>query len=394
MQLKEITPHIIKDSRGDETIEVSLRADNFEVKASIPSGKSKGRYEARVLEPHAVVRGITRVLTALYEETNLQPQNIDRLLISFKDRIGANGALALSYAFWRAAAQEVRLPLYLYVANQIKQNPKLPRFLLFNLINGGLHAQNSLPFQEYLLLPNKKLPSESLDFCFSFLEKLKTKVSRFSLSSGMGDEGGLTIESDDAELGLQIFNDIITKHYNKKDALVGLDVAANSLFKRDHYKVGRKLFLPGILLDFYEELKKKYPLLYIEDPFYEDGFDDFKKLTAHLENKLWVVGDDLTATNVQRMKKAKKHHAINGVIIKPNQIGTVSETLEAALLAKRYGWKIIVSHRSGETMDDFIADLAVGLSADGFKAGSPLAQERLVKYKRLITIEKELKKYP
>jgi len=390
MKLKDIQSRIIKDSRGEETIEVALTTDYFEVKASVPSGKSKGKYEARVIEPKAAIKGIGRIETVLCEEGSMRPEHIDKLLISFKDRIGANGALALSYAFWRAAAQDKGIELYQFIAQEINKEPKLPRFVLFNLINGGLHAKNSLPFQEYLLLPRKKLPSESLAFCFDFLENLKTKISTLALSSNIGDEGGFTIESDDAELGLKMLKEVLVQNYDAKQSFIGLDVAANSFFKEDHYRIGEKVFLPGALLDFYDGLAGKYPLLYLEDPFYEDGFNEFQKITAKLGEKMWIAGDDLTATNMHRIKKAKDKNAINTVIIKPNQIGTVSETIEAAKRAQSYGWKVVVSHRSGETMDDIIADLAVGLSATGFKAGSPLQPERLVKYKRLVAIENEL----
>ena len=246
-----------------------------------------------------------------------------------------------------------------------------------------------------MLIPKTGSPKESLDLVFKFIELLKKGITDVGFGVRYGDEGGFVITGEDPELGFQHFQDVVRTNRNifENKVFFGLDVASSSLWnKQDNiYIWGTELAkcywnneqLSGV----YQKLAKKYPLLSIEDPFHQDSWEEWARLNQSIGKGVWIVGDDLTVTNVERIKKAQKEGSVNAILIKPNQIGTVTETIEAVKLAKSYGWKIIISHRSGETTDNFIADLAFGVSSDGLKAGSPLQEERLVKYKRLLQIE-------
>ncbi|MBI2624963.1 MAG: hypothetical protein HYW70_01335 [Candidatus Nealsonbacteria bacterium] len=256
----------------------------------------------------------------------------------------------------------------------------------FNIINGGAHADNELDIQEFMVVPRKKRFRDNFQTGKDISEKL-TKIAekRFGVVK-MGDEGGLSLPVKTSEEALSLISEAI---WGKNDIRVILDCAASQFYKKGFYGIAGKRFNKEGLVNYYSGIVKKYPIIGLEDPFAQDDWEGWKMLGSKLK-KVLIIGDDLLVTNPKRIRLAKKRNACNGVIIKINQVGTVTEAIEAAKLAKSYGWKIMVSHRSGETMDDFIADFAVGIDADFIKAGAPTRPERLIKYNRLLEIEKEM----
>lgn len=370
MRVGGIQLKIINDSRGEKTLEASLTLDGIEASASVPSGKSKGSNEAFVLDPELAVAKLEEIKPKILEKDFNSLEEFDQFLIQLdgtnnKQNLGGNLILVLSIAFTKAWAKLQNLEIFQLIAQISKQNTELP-LCFFNLIEGGVHAKNSLPFQEYLLIPQTNSPKQNLETAISAINILKGKIQSEYGQINFGDEGGFTVPSDDPLKGLQLLQNFEGK--------IGLDIAASSMPQKQS-------------IETYENIVADFPVLSIEDPFEEGDWENFAELTTKIGSKVWIVGDDLTVTNVERIKLAKKREALNAVIIKSNQIGSVTEAIAAANLAKSYGWKIIVSHRSGETFDTFIADLSVGLGADGFKSGCPLQKERLVKYQRLIEIE-------
>ncbi len=377
MKVSDIQVRIIDDSRGEKTLEADLTLDGQRATASVPSGKSKGTNEAFVLEPELAVQKLAEIKSKILEKEFNSLEEFDHFLIELdgtarKENLGGNLILALSIAFTKAWAKLQNLELFQLIARLSKQEAKLP-LCFFNLIEGGVHVPHHpvqdfarLPFQEYLFIPQTNSPKQSLEKVTSAINLLKEKIQNEYGRINYGDEGGFTVPSDDPLKGLQFLQNLEGK--------IGLDIAASVMPQK-----------PAI-----EQLKKitdDFPVFSIEDPFAEEDGENFTGITGEIGGKVWIVGDDLTTTNVASIKLAQGWQAINAVIIKPNQIGSVTEAIAAAVLVKSYGWKIIVSHRSGETMDTFIADLAAGLGADGFKSGCPLQRERLVKYQRLIEIE-------
>lgn len=365
MKIDEISLKIIPDSRGKDTLEVTLKSGEFEASASVPSGKSTGATEAATITPQEALEK----LPILNEQVRDEDFESLELFDDFFRGQGANLTLALSIAFVRLLAKSQNLEVYELISKISGKQPKLP-LCLFNLINGGLHAQNSLPFQEYLFIPQTNSPRISLDKVMSAIDLLKDKIQSEYGEVRQGDEGGFTVPSDNPLVGLQLLSGLGER--------TGLDIAASTMQQK-----------PSI--EYIRKLAEEFNVFSTEDPCDEEDWEGFSRLTELMGDKVWIIGDDLLTTNVDRIKKAHELRAVNAALIKPNQIGTVTETIQAANLAKSYGWKIVVSHRSGETMDTFIADLAVGLGADGLKSGCPLQKERLVKYERLIEIEEKLK---
>ena len=400
MKIQNIDLHIIPDSRGEDTLEVNMTSGGNRVTASVPSGKSKGKNEAFGLEPGKALEKFAGIKSQLLEKDFSSLEEFDNFLISLdgtpkKENLGGNLTLVLSLGFTKLLAKTEGLELYEEIA-KISGPPaggkaeKLP-LCFFNLIEGGVHAKDSLPFQEYLYIPETNSPKESLEEVMLVIKELGEKIHRQYEHLRQGDEGGYTIPSNDPMQGLEVLQGASqgVPLRTQGDALYSLDVAASTFYHDGLYLVGDKTMTRDQLLSYYQSLATGYRLLSLEDPFSEDDLEGFVNLTRELGEKVWIVGDDITTTNPESIKIAHEKNAINAVIIKPNQIGSVTETIEAANLAKSFGWKIIVSHRSGETKDTFIADLAVGLGADGLKSGCPLQQERLVKYQRLIEIEEK-----
>lgn len=402
IKIIQASSNIIPDSRGQDTIEVILSTGNFQAKAAVPAGKSRGTYESVPVSPQQAQENINQIFTQIKEKDFFSVTEFDQFLLekdgtSNKSNLGANTTLALSIAFTRLLAQTDNIPLYQLLGQLIGAKPTFPK-LFINLINGGLHAPaylNPLPCQEYLIIPQHSLPSQSLDSAFIFIESLKKGVSSLGQTVVLGDEGGFVVAGDNIELGLELLQKASISANLSGKIRFGLDMAASSFStlssKSEVYYKLKDICVTKEELDInYSILAGKYNLLSIEDPFGENDWEDWRDLTQKLGKEVWIVGDDLTVTNEERIRKTKDLDAANAIIIKPNQIGTISETLKAIKLARSYGWKIIVSHRSGETEDSFIADLAYGVGADGLKAGSPSQKERVAKYNRLIEIEKSL----
>lgn len=360
MKIDKIELKIIKDSRSKDTLEAEMESGGIKVSASVPAGESTGKNEAKTIPPKQALEKADWLNSQTKDHEFVTLDQFDSFLNIVE---GANLTVALSTAFCKLLAKKNNMETWQLISkiSGIQANPPL---CFYNVIEGGVHTQNSLPFQEYWYIPKTNSPKKSLETVMTFLKTLGEK-----LYGEMGSEGGYTMPSKDPEDGLKIMKEV------SPDGQFGLDVAATKLPEK-------------ISLSFYQLLTTNYQLLAIEDPYPEDDWDGFEKITAALGDRVWIIADDLTTTNVARIKIAQEKNAINGVIIKPTQIGTITQTIQAANLAKSYGWKIVVANRGEETMDDFIADLSVGLGADAIKSGCPLQKERLVKYQRLVEIEK------
>ena len=358
--IKSLKAKEILNSRIEPTVKVELETEKGVFEASAPSGSSTGKYETKEVSFLKAIYNVNKVIAPkIIGRDETKQEEIDKML---SKKLGVNAILPVSIAVCRAGAAANGLPLWKYISQIIRVKPGLP-LLCVLVVEGGLHAENSLDIQEFLLVGE-----------FEKIKKVYNKIGRILGINKIGQEGGFAPDISDPE---EVLDSIIWASKGEK-IKIGLDCAATHL-KKDKYN-----------LLFYQELVKKYPIILLEDPFSEDDWKNWQEITKKLGRKIIIIGDDLLTTNVKRIKMAKKKKACNGIIIKPNQIGTVTETLQAAKLAKSYDWKTIVSHRSGETMDDFIADLAVGIGADFIKSGGPAKPERLAKYNRLSEIENEL----
>lgn len=390
MKIEDIKLKIIPDSRGKDTLEVTLISGNLEVSASVPAGKSTGATEATAVSPTKVLGKVNWLNPQVKGLEFATLEQFDGFFINLdgtpnKQNLGGNLTLGLSLAFTRLLAKSANMELFEMISRISGNEIKLP-FCFYNLIEGGVHAQDSLPFQEYLLIPQTSSPKESLEIVTKVTPLLNEKIKKEYGESKQGDEGGFSVPSKDPEAGLQVLQEVFSSDLIQ----FGLDAAASTFHQHGDYQVGDKKMTTDELVSYYQLLTASYPLLSIEDPFDQEDWQGFSNLQSRIGSSVWIIGDDLLTTNVGRIKKAFEKKAVNAVLIKPNQIGTITETIQAVNLAKSYGWKVIVSHRSGETMDTFIADLAVGVGADGLKSGCPLQKERLVKYERLVEIEKKI----
>ncbi len=396
MKIKRIKAKIIEDSRGKPTIETEIRTDCGRFKASVPSGASCGKYEAKSVAADLALINIERIIEpALKEKTFVDQKELDRTLIQLdgtedKSKLGANALLAVSMAGCRAAAASKKVPLYQYLADFVVFRGNLhslPR-PCFNILNGGVHARNKLAIQEFMIVPATTSFKNNLAIGKKIYRGLARILKKeFGRNIIMGDEGGFAPPLEKTEAALDFLVQAVKQAGYSDLVMFGLDCAASQFFQQNKYIFEDAEKDSNQLLDFYKKIIAQYPILFLEDPFAEDDYSAWQKIVSETK-KIFVVGDDLLTTNKQRMEKAQ--NACNAVIIKPNQIGTVNQTVEAAKLAKQFGWKTIVSHRSGETKDDFITDLAVGIGADFIKSGAPGPAERMAKYKRLVAIEKEI----
>ncbi len=407
-KIKSIIAREIKDSRGNPTVEVELETEKGNFIASVASGASTGKNEAVVVEVKEAIKNVNEIIAPkLKGKDVLNQKEIDDLMIELdgtenKSKLGANAILPVSMAVCRAGAGSLRqgsgqakkVPLYQHIAElagfRIHNSEFRIPFPMFNILNGGahVHTQNHLDIQEFIIIPQKKTFAENLVSCNKIFNNLKELIEKNYGQTELGDEGGFAMQISKTEQALYLLKNAISDD----GAKIALDCAASQFLQNDKYNLEDREFTKTELLEFYEELVNNFPIISIEDPFSEEDWQGFESIVRQLGNKIIIVGDDLTTTNIKRIKEAHNKSACTGVILKLNQIGTVSETIEASNLAKSFGWKTIVSHRSGETMDNFIADLAVGTGADFLKAGSPAKPERMVKYKRLLEIENELKK--
>ena len=388
-KIKKIKGRQVFDSRGNPTVEAEVFSENgFSALAIVPSGASTGSHEAFELRDKdnkkylgkSVFKAVENIngpiAKALNNTDSSEQKKIDKILIELdgtekKKKLGANAILAVSIASCKLTAIEKKMSLFKYLGNS--KNYQLPVPLL-NIINGGVHAKNNLDVQEFMIRPeNTSSFSESMRRSFLVIQNLKGMID----STNVGDEGGFAPNLKDTEEAIKIITVAIEKSGFKpgEDISICLDVAANELKRAK-------------TIEYYSELIKKYSIKSIEDPFAEDDWESWKKLTK--STNIQIVGDDLFATNTKRLKKGIEEKSANAVLVKLNQIGTVSETLDVINLAHKSGLKTIISHRSGDSEDTFIADLAVATNSSQIKTGSLARSERISKYNRLLRIEEEL----
>ncbi|XOB46551.1 MAG: phosphopyruvate hydratase [Candidatus Nealsonbacteria bacterium] len=412
--INSIKAREVLDSRGNPTIEVDLKTNLGSFLASVPSGASTGKYEAMELRDGGkryFGKGVLRAVKNINEIINPElkgkdltlQKEIDELMIKLdgtdnKSRLGANAICAVSLAVCRAGAKAKKLELFQYIKEIAETLYKIPAtkykipFPSFNIINGGVHAGNNLDIQEFMVIPQRDVFSENLKVASEIYHQLKILLSKKygKQAVNLGDEGGFAPPLLFAEQALEIILEAARTLNYEKEIKIILDIAASQFFEEGKYKMKIGIFTREGLKRYYLNLISKYPIIGLEDPFSEDDWEGFREITKGSGKEFLVIGDDLLVTNSKRIKEAKEKDAVNAVILKINQIGTVSEAFEAAKLAKDFGWKIIVSHRSGETNDDFIADFAVGIGADFIKTGAPARGERVAKYNRLLKIEEEI----
>jgi len=410
--IQEIRAQEILDSRGQPTVLAALTLDNgLCAQAMVPSGASTGENEALELRDGGqrylgkgvlqAVENIHEVIAPKLKGLNpLQQVAIDRLLCDLdgtatKSRLGANAILAVSMAVARAGAAVAGLPLYRYLGGAAAATLPMP---MLNIINGGAHAGNNLDIQEFMIMPvGGATFAEALRMAAEVFQTLKKVLSSKKLSTGVGDEGGFApdLPSHDAALDLMVAAIEQAGYKPGKDVVIALDPAASEFFDK---KTGEYVFKKGdgsrrdarAMTDYYRDLAARYPIVSIEDGLAEGDWDGWVHLTKELGSKLQLVGDDIFVTNVQYLQKGIQLGAANAILIKLNQIGTVTETLETINLALRHGYRAVISHRSGETEDTFIADLAVAMNTGQIKTGSASRSERIAKYNRLLMIEAEL----
>ncbi len=413
MNITSIHAREILDSRGNPTVEATVKlANGLEGTASVPSGASTGTYEALELRDtrsdrydgrgvlHAVKNIEETISSALAGKDIFDQAAIDETMLLLdgtpnKAKLGANAILAVSLAAARVGAAAAKEPLYVYLRRLFPTlGPifNLPTPLM-NVLNGGAHANWVTDIQEYMIIPQAETMSERIRYGEEVYQALKEVIKEASYDISIGDEGGFAPTVTDNEEPFRLILMAIEKAGYKAgtDIKLGIDAAASEWHKNGQYHLKKGGNLDALKLsDWYRELVKKYPLVSIEDPFGEDDWATWTKFAATVDKDLQIVGDDLYVTNVKRIERGIQEKATTAVLIKPNQIGSLSETIAAITLAKEAGQKVIISHRSGETMDDFIADLAVASGADQIKAGAPARGERVAKYNRLLAIEEEL----
>lgn len=410
----DINASEILDSRGNPTIEAEVILENgLNASASVPSGASKGSHEALELRDGDNSRfgglGVLKVLSNVEKRIRplligleiTQQKEIDKKMIeadgtSNKGNLGANSILSVSLAAARTAAKSLNLPLYKYI-QRLTDSPKKFKTVtpIFNVINGGLHGSGRLDFQEFFFIPSSfKSFFEALQTGVELYQQLKNLLKTKRLSYSLGDEGGFTPNLSSNRLALEVLAETIkeSQYKYREDIYLGLDLAASTFYQNNFYKLNEKntSLTKEEYVDYLLSLTKEFGLFLLEDPLFEDDWGNWIRLTKSIGSSTMIVGDDLLVTNKRRLEKAIKVKACNSILVKVNQIGTLTEALKVIKIAKEAGFKIIISHRSGETNDDFIADLAVGVGADFVKFGAPARGERVAKYNRLLEIYQEL----
>lgn len=411
-KITAISAYEMLDSRGNPTVGAEVVTDcGAKGFALCPSGASTGIYEALELrdgdEKRYCGKGVLKAVAnieraiapSLLGVDVLKQREIDKIMCDLdgsenKSNLGANAVLAVSLAVARAAAESLKMPLYRYLGGSICD--KMPRPMM-NILNGGAHAANNIDMQEFMIVPvSCKTFSEGLKMCSEVYHSLNKILKAEGLSCGVGDEGGFApnLQSDEKALEL-IMRAANTAGYSEKDINIALDVASGewNRGRSDYLLPKRNLQMSADnLIEYYETLAEKYPVISIEDGLGEDDWHAWGKLTKKLGEKIQLVGDDLFVTNTKRLEAGIKSGAANAILIKPNQIGTLTQTLDVISLAKENGYNCILSHRSGETEDTFIADLAVATGVGQIKTGAPCRSDRVAKYNRLLKIEQEIKR--
>ena len=408
-KIKKIIGRQVFDSRGNPTIEVEIYSKNISAKSICPSGASTGSYEAyekrdinnkKYLGKSVFksVEIVNKLINKKLINQNIHNQEkIDNILIRLdgtkqKKKLGANTILAVSMAAKKLSSKIKKIPLYKNFL--IKKNFKLP-YPLMNVINGGAHANNGLQIQEFMIRPDKARSfSEAIRICYIVINNLKKLIIRMGHSTSVGDEGGFAPMIKDNELALKLIKKAIKNSGFKlgTEVSICLDVAANELIKNKKYAIHSKKYISvDETISKYIKLINRYKILSIEDPFGENDWSSWSKLTSKIKKKVQIVGDDLYVTNLERLKVGFLKQSSNAILIKLNQIGTVTETLEVIKFAQIIGFSTIISHRSGESEDTFIADLCVGTNSNQIKTGSLARSERVSKYNQLLRIEENLK---
>jgi enolase len=398
----------ILDSRGNPTVEVDVRLESGAFgRAAVPSGASTGEHEAVELrdgdDGAFLGKGVTRAvanvngeLAAALEGVDAADQPaLDRLLIEQdgtpnKNRLGANAILGCSLAAAKAAAANAGLPLYRWLGGEDAQTLPVP---LMNVINGGAHAQNRLDLQEFMVVPGEtETFSEALEIGAEVFHHLKAVLHERGLATGVGDEGGFAPDLESSEQAIEAILEAADRAGHRERIAIALDPAASELFDDGKYVLageGRTLEPDG-MIDFYGDLAERFPVVSIEDGLDENAWADWRRLTEHLGDRVQLVGDDLFVTSVEFLERGVAEGVANAILVKVNQIGTLTEALETIAVARRAGYRTVISHRSGETEDVTIADLAVAVNAGQIKTGAPSRTDRVAKYNQLLRIEEEL----
>ncbi len=407
-KIKIVKGRQVFDSRGNPTVEAEILLDNgISASAIVPSGASTGAFEAHELRDkdknkflgksvNTVIENINNKISPKLKNLNTDDQkNIDKVLLELdgsenKKNLGANATLAVSLANSRCSALSNKKSLFKNLGN----NFSLP-IPLMNIINGGSHADNDLNIQEFMVRPDTANNFvDAIEKCYLVIKNLKKLLKSKKLLTNVGDEGGFAPSISTNEEALELIVDAIEKSNLKpgKDIVICLDVAASELFNgKGQYSIQSKNFVSvDDVINYYKKLISNYPIKSIEDPFAEEDWESWKKITNKIGKNIQIVGDDLFVTNAKRLDKGIKEQSANCILIKPNQIGTLTETMNVINLAKKNKFKTIISHRSGDTEDTFIADLAVGTNSPQIKTGSLARSERVAKYNRLLRIEEEL----
>ena len=409
MLIKEIHAREILDSRGNPTVEVDMTLDNnIKRTASVPSGASTGSREALELRDNdpkryngkgvlKAVSNVNEIIRPALLGKKADQATVDKILIELdgtenKSKLGANATLGVSLACLKCLAASENKELFEYVSSKSVSLP-IP---MINIINGGKHAVNNIDIQEFMVVPVVKTMKERIRAGSEVFHALKDLLVKNNFSVGVGDEGGFAPNLENNAMALEFIVEAIKKagYIPGEDIFIALDVAASEIYTKDSetYSIDGQNLTSKELMKYYQELINRYPILSIEDPFFEDDFESLKEFSALVGDKIMLVGDDYFVTNAVYLQKGIDMQAGNAILLKANQIGTVTEMTKTILLAKKHNYKTIISHRSGETEDTFIADLAVGMAIPFIKTGSMCRGERIAKYNRLLRIEEKLKK--
>ncbi|MEI3404921.1 MAG: phosphopyruvate hydratase [Blautia wexlerae] len=424
LPVRRVHARQVLDSRGNPTVEVEVTVgegvigiNGYTGRAMVPSGASTGKFEAVELRDgekgnygglsvHRAVENVnTRLAEAILGENALNQRFIDHKIIETdgtdnKNSVGANAALGVSMAVARAAAAALRIPLYQYMGGCHTGRMPVP---MMNILNGGRHADNTVDMQEFMIMPaGASNMEEAIRMCGEIYQCLKIILKQKKLSTAVGDEGGFAPDLEDSEKVLELIMEAVKKagYEPGKDIYIAIDAAASELYDKDRnaYVFPGESLMKGkeILRDseqmikYYERLLDQFPIVSIEDGLEEDDWEGWKKLTKYLGARVQLVGDDLFVTNIKRLSCGIRQKAANAILVKVNQIGTLSEALDAVEMAQKSGYRVVISHRSGETEDSFIADLAVATGAGQIKTGAPCRSDRNAKYNQLLRIHEEL----
>lgn len=424
LPVRRVHARQVLDSRGNPTVEVEVTVgegvigiNGYTGRAMVPSGASTGKFEAVELRDgekgnygglsvHRAVENVnTRLAEAILGENALNQRFIDHKIIETdgtdnKNSVGANAALGVSMAVARAAAAALRIPLYQYMGGCHTGRMPVP---MMNILNGGRHADNTVDMQEFMIMPaGASNMEEAIRMCGEIYQCLKIILKQKKLSTAVGDEGGFAPDLEDSEKVLELIMEAVKKagYEPGKDIYIAIDAAASELYDKDRnaYVFPGESLMKGKeilrdseqMIEYYERLLDQFPIVSIEDGLEEDDWEGWKKLTKYLGARVQLVGDDLFVTNIKRLSCGIRQKAANAILVKVNQIGTLSEALDAVKMAQKSGYRVVISHRSGETEDSFIADLAVATGAGQIKTGAPCRSDRNAKYNQLLRIHEEL----